>query len=257
MQGDLFQNPHLSKEPQRNITSGEEISADNIKMEAGWKKVLADEFGKPYFKEIKSCLVKEYKSGHTIYPPGGQIFNAFNKTPFDKVKLVILGQDPYHGPRQANGLCFSVSEGVRQPPSLQNIFKELNHDLGIPVPISGNLEQWASQGVFLLNTVLTVRAGNAASHSHFGWQYFTDSVITNLSALKPNLVFILWGRYAQGKETLIDTSKHHIIKSPHPSPFSANNGFFGSRPFSRANQYLEENSIPPVDWKLQVPGPTG
>lgn len=218
-------------------------------IENSWLELLSDQFQSDYFKRLKEFLVDEKKK-YKIYPPGSEIFAAFNYTTFDKVKVVILGQDPYHGPGQANGLCFSVRDGISKPPSLQNIFKELHNDLGLPVPESGNLEKWARQGVLLLNATLTVRAGQAGSHQNKGWETFTNEAIRALSEKKQNLVFILWGKYAQEKETLIDPFKHYIIKSAHPSPFSAERGFFGSKPFSRTNRYLENNGIEPIDWDL-------
>lgn len=219
-------------------------------IEPSWLPALEEQFNSDYFKNLKNFLVEE-KQKHTIYPPGSLIFSAFNRTPFDKVKVVILGQDPYHGPGQANGLCFSVSSGIKQPPSLVNIFKELRDDLGIPIPTTGNLEPWADQGVLLLNATLTVRAHQAGSHQKQGWETFTDAVIKKLSDEKEGLVFILWGRYAQSKESLIDDRRHMIIKSPHPSPFSANNGFFGSKPFSKANEYLQVWGKEPIDWRIE------
>ncbi len=206
--------------------------------------------GKPYFEQIVFFLKQEKQSGKTIYPPGPLIFNAFEKTPFDKVKVVILGQDPYHGAGQAHGLCFSVPDGITPPPSLINIFKELNADTGTPVPASGNLEKWANQGVLLLNAMLTVRANSPASHSKIGWENFTDAVIRLLSDKKHGIVFILWGRFAQDKQELIDATKHHILKAAHPSPFSANNGFFGCRHFSKANELLAQERLEPIDWRL-------
>ena len=218
-------------------------------IEDSWKAVLAEEFQKPYFPKLKAFLQEE-KARYTVYPAGKNIFNAFNTTPFDSVKVVILGQDPYHGPGQAHGLAFSVQDGVPFPPSLQNIFKELQDDIGCPYPQNGNLTHWAQQGVFLLNTVLTVRAGQAHSHKEQGWEQFTDAVIRTLSREKDHLVFILWGRPAQMKGAMIDASKHMIIRAPHPSPLSAYRGFFGSKPFSRTNDYLEARGIAPIDWRL-------
>jgi uracil-DNA glycosylase len=222
----------------------------NVQMEAGWKKVLEAEFSKPYFLQIVHFLKTEKILGKTIYPPGSQIFNAFEMSPFEKTKLVILGQDPYHGPGQAHGLCFSVPDGVRPPPSLQNIFRELNTDTGMPIPQTGNLTSWARQGVLLLNAYLTVLANAPASHSQVGWGEFTDTVIHKLSDLKNNLVFLLWGKFAQEKQSLIDETKHYVLKAAHPSPFSADKGFFGCRHFSKANTYLMKNGIDPIDWKL-------
>lgn len=225
------------------------MSNINPVIEKSWLSELSDEFKNPYFAELKNFLVEEKKK-YRIYPPGSEIFAAFNYTPFDRVKVVILGQDPYHGARQANGLCFSVNNGIRQPPSLQNIFKELQNDLGYSIPTSGNLEKWAHQGVLLLNATLTVRAAQAGSHQGRGWEQFTDAAIQHLSDKRENLVFILWGKYAQAKESMIDPFKHHIIKSPHPSPFSADRGFFGSKPFSKTNAFLRQHGIPAIDWKL-------
>ncbi|TVR70968.1 MAG: uracil-DNA glycosylase [Marinilabiliales bacterium] len=218
-------------------------------IEDSWKELLTDQFAAPYFTELKGFLVDE-KSRFSVYPPGSLIFSAFNLTPADKVKVVILGQDPYHGAGQAHGLCFSVPDGIKPPPSLANIYKELNSDLGIPVPSHGNLEKWARQGVLLLNATLTVRAGQAGSHQNRGWETFTDAVITSLSRNSTGIVFMLWGRYAQAKEGLIDTSRHRVLKAAHPSPFSAASGFFGCRHFSRANRLLEESGREPVDWSL-------
>ena len=218
-------------------------------IENSWKQELSDEFQSEYFIELKSFLLEEKKK-FTIYPPGSEIFAAFNYTPFDKVKVVILGQDPYHGPGQANGLCFSVKSGISKPPSLQNIFKELYSDLGIPISLNGNLENWAKQGVLLMNATLTVRSGQAGSHQNKGWENFTDTAIKALSDKKQHLVFILWGNYAQAKQLLIDPLRHLIIKSAHPSPFSAERGFFGSKPFSKCNSYLKEKGIGEIDWNL-------
>jgi len=219
----------------------------DVKIEPSWKAVLKEEFEKPYFEYLVNFVKSEYKT-HTVYPPGNRIFSAFDFTPFNEVKVVIIGQDPYHGPNQANGLCFSVADGVRQPPSLQNIFKELRDDLGVTVPVSGNLERWAKQGVLLLNATLTVRASQAGSHQNKGWETFTDAVIQKLYDEKENHVFILWGAYAQKKGSIIDTAKHFIIKSTHPSPFSAHNGFFGSKPFSKTNAYLKKENMQEINW---------
>lgn len=222
------------------------------KMESGWKEVLKEEFQKPYFPALKEFLIKE-RARHTVYPPGPQIFAALNQTPFDKVKVVILGQDPYHGPGQAHGLSFSVPEDIAPPPSLINIFKELRSDLGIAFPGHGNLEKWAHQGVLLLNATLTVRASHAGSHQKKGWETFTDRAIELLSEKRKNLVFILWGNYARQKTSIIDTSKHKILTAVHPSPLSASRGFFGCRHFSATNQYLMQNNIAPIDWNLNSP----
>ncbi len=219
------------------------------KIEAGWLEVLRPEFGKPYFDDLKAFLVEEKKQ-YPVFPPGNRIFAAFDHTPFGKVKVVILGQDPYHGYGQAHGLCFSVPDGVPPPPSLVNIFKELSTDLDIHVPQSGNLEKWADQGVLLLNATLTVRANQAGSHQRRGWENFTDEVIRQLSARCTGLVFILWGSYAQAKDVLIDTSKHFILKAVHPSPLSVYRGFFGCRHFSKTNELLLKAGKAPVDWKL-------
>ena len=224
--------------------------SDNVNIDPSWKKELEAEFGQAYFFEIKQFILAEKNKGKRVYPPGSQIFNAFNLTPFEKVKVVILGQDPYHGPGQAHGLSFSVPQGIPQPPSLVNIFKELKSDLGIDPPKHGNLESWAKQGVLLLNAVLTVNEAEAASHKNAGWEKYTDAVIKTISDRKEHVVFILWGRFAQNKETLIDSHKHFIIKSAHPSPLSAYAGFFGSKPFSKANAYLRELGIEEIDWKL-------
>ncbi len=222
----------------------------DVKIEASWKEVLKGEFSKPYFQQIPLHLKTEKSQGKTIYPPGSLIFNAFNTTPFDKVKVVILGQDPYHGAGQAHGLCFSVQKGVPPPPSLVNIFKELQDDIGVEIPNHGNLTHWAQQGVFLLNASLTVRAGEPMSHSKIGWAEFTDTVIQKISEHKKNVVFLLWGKFAQEKRVLIDESKHCILRSVHPSPLSAHGGFFGCKHFSKTNAYLVSKGIDPVDWSL-------
>lgn len=214
-----------------------------------WKEVLKAEFVHPYMDELKAFLLEE-KQHHTIYPHGSHIFNAFNSTPFESVKAVILGQDPYHGAHQAHGLSFSVQSGVPLPPSLQNVFKELVDDIGCPFPKSGDLTPWAEQGVLLLNTILTVRAGEPFSHKARGWERFTDQVIRLLSEQREHIVFILWGAPAGKKAALIDESRHHIIRSPHPSPLSSYRGFFGSKPFSRTNAYLQSHRIAPIDWRL-------
>ncbi|MDB5197968.1 MAG: uracil-DNA glycosylase [Flaviaesturariibacter sp.] len=222
----------------------------NVKMEDSWKRVMTDEFSKPYFKQIVDHLKIEKQQGKTIYPAGANIFHAFDATPFEEVKVVILGQDPYHGPKQAHGLSFSVQRGIHPPPSLVNIFKELKEDVGMPIPTHGNLESWAKQGVLLLNASLTVRAGEPMSHSKIGWHHFTDCVIAKVSELREHVVFILWGKFAQEKIALIDTTKHLVLKSAHPSPLSAHNGFFGSHPFSKANAYLVKQGLHPIDWSL-------
>ncbi len=217
-------------------------------LEESWYEALKNEFESTYFVGIKTFLIEE-KRHYVVYPPSNLIFNAFNLTPFDKVKVVILGQDPYHNVGQAHGLAFSVPDGVQIPPSLQNIFKELNSDIGMPIPKSGNLENWAREGVLLLNASLTVRANMAASHARIGWQQFTDAAIRALSEKKEHLVFILWGNYAIAKESLIDHSKHLVLKTVHPSPLSASRGFFGCHHFSQTNQYLINNGIQPIRWE--------
>lgn len=222
----------------------------NPQLEPGWVAALADEFNEPYMFELKKKLLAEKQKGRLVYPPGPLIFNAFNSCPFDKVRVVILGQDPYHGPGQAHGLCFSVPAGVEQPPSLKNILKELGADLRIPPPTHGDLSGWAARGVFLLNAILTVRANSAAAHQDFGWQRFTDQAISVLAQKRDHLVFMLWGRYAQDKASLIDPARHLILKAPHPSPLSASRGFFGCRHFSKANRYLVEQGLAPIDWRL-------
>ena len=222
----------------------------DVKIESSWKELLKPEFNKPYFQQIVLHLKTERLKKKIIYPPGGFIFNAFDKTPIDRVKVVILGQDPYHGPGQAHGLCFSVQMETPPPPSLNNIYKELHNDIGIKIPNHGNLTHWAEQGVFLLNASLTVRAGEPMSHSKIGWAEFTDTVIKKISDEREHVVFLLWGKFAQEKKALIDESKHLILKAAHPSPLSAYSGFFGCRHFSKANAYLISKGIDPVDWKL-------
>ena len=219
----------------------------DVKIEQTWKDKLQTEFSKPYFEGLTEFVRNEYTT-HTVYPPGGLIFNAFTHCPFNQTKVVIIGQDPYHEPRQAHGLCFSVNEGVQFPPSLQNIFKEIAEDLNIPVPQNGNLERWASQGVLLLNATLTVRAHAAGSHQNKGWETFTDAVIHRLAEEKEHVVFILWGAYAQKKGSFIDVNKHLVLKSPHPSPLSAHRGFFGNKHFSKANEYLINTGQAPINW---------
>ena len=219
----------------------------DIKIESGWKEHLKDEFEKPYFTDLTKFVKAEYTT-QKVYPPGKLIFNAFEKCPFDKVKVVILGQDPYHEPGQAHGLCFSVPDGISLPPSLQNIFKEIRNDLDIPIPKSGNLERWAEQGVFLLNATLTVRAHQAGSHQKKGWETFTDYVIRMLSDSGEHLVFLLWGAYAQRKGELINANKHLVLSSVHPSPLSAHRGFFGNHQFSKTNEYLFAYGKEPIKW---------
>jgi uracil-DNA glycosylase len=222
----------------------------DVKIEPSWKAQLAEEFKQPYFGEIANFLKVQKQAGKTIYPPGPLIFNAFNTTPFDEVKVVILGQDPYHNPGQAHGLSFSVPKGIPPPPSLVNIFKEIREDLDLPVPQHGNLEHWAKQGVLLLNAALTVEAHQPMSHSKVGWHHFTNDVIRILSERKEHLVFMLWGGFAKSKQELIDKNRHHILTAAHPSPLSAHNGFFGCRHFSKANQWLKEKHLDPIDWSL-------
>lgn len=222
----------------------------NVRIEESWKKKLANEFEQPYFQTLATYLKTEIAAGKTVYPPGPLIFNAFDTTPFDKVKVVILGQDPYHNPHEAMGLSFSVPKGVKVPPSLQNIYKEIEADLGFPRPLHGDLTHWAKQGVFLLNAMLTVEKGRAASHQQIGWQFFTDAVIKKLSTEREHLVFMLWGNFAKRKKELIDTEKHLVLESAHPSPL-AGNAFSGCRHFSRANNYLKMNDLEPIDWQIQ------
>ncbi|MGV3528612.1 MAG: uracil-DNA glycosylase [Flavisolibacter sp.] len=222
----------------------------DVKIEPSWKAVLQDEFKKPYFKQIVEHLKTEREQGKTIYPPGSLIFNAFNQTPFDQVKVVILGQDPYHGPGQAMGLSFSVPRGIMPPPSLVNIFKELQDDTGMRIPQHGDLTAWARQGVMLLNASLTLRAADPMSHSKIGWHLFTDAVISKISQQRTRVVFLLWGKFAQEKTKLIDDSKHLVLKAAHPSPLSAHNGFFGCRHFSKTNEYMVKNGMDPINWAL-------
>ena len=223
--------------------------APKPKIEESWLRMLSSEFEQPYFVALKSFLLEE-KRKYTVYPPGSLIFNAFERTPFFDVKVVILGQDPYHGAGQAHGLCFSVPDGVKPPPSLVNIYKEIQSDLGIAPSSAGNLECWANRGVFLLNATLTVRASAAGSHQNKGWEQFTDKAIQTLSAKRENIVFLLWGNYARAKRNIIDTRKHLVLEAPHPSPFSANNGFFGCKHFSKANEFLTQNGIETIDWSV-------
>jgi uracil-DNA glycosylase len=219
----------------------------DVKIEQKWKEVLAPEFERPYFKELADFVKSEYKT-KKIYPPPAHIFEAFNRTPFDDVRVVILGQDPYHGAGQAHGLCFSVGHGVRTPPSLVNIYKEIKADTGEDAPNDGNLEHWAEQGVLLLNATLTVEAGKPGSHQHQGWEEFTDAVIHALAEQKEHIVFMLWGAYAQKKGAFIDREKHLVLEAPHPSPFSADRGFFGCKHFSQANAYLFAHGSDPIEW---------
>ncbi|MBO7432712.1 MAG: uracil-DNA glycosylase [Salinivirgaceae bacterium] len=219
----------------------------DVRIEQSWKQRLQTEFDKPYFEQLTQFVRTEYQT-RTIYPPARLIFNAFNLCPFDKVKVVIIGQDPYHGAGQAHGLCFSVQDGVQFPPSLRNIFKEIHDDIGTPVPLSGNLTRWAEQGVLLLNATLTVRADEAGSHQRRGWETFTDAVINAVASEKQNVVYILWGSYAQQKAAMVNRSQNLVLESVHPSPLSASRGFFGNHHFSRANQYLIEHGKEPVVW---------
>ncbi|NER58953.1 uracil-DNA glycosylase [Pseudomonas sp. MAFF212428] len=223
---------------------------DRIKLEPSWKEALRAEFEQPYMQQLREFLRQEYAAGKEIYPPGPLIFNALNSTPLDQVKVVILGQDPYHGPGQAHGLCFSVQPGVAAPPSLVNIYKELQRDLNIPIPNHGYLQSWAEQGVLLLNTTMTVERAIAASHAKKGWESFTDRVIQRVSEQQPSVVFLLWGKHAQGKATLIDGTRHLVLKSVHPSPLSAYRGFIGCGHFSRANKFLEQHGLAPIEWAL-------
>jgi len=222
-----------------------------IKLDDKWLKVLNEEFETEYFQKLKKFLQEEKQSSQIVYPPSSQIFAALNYTPLEKVKIVILGQDPYHGQGQANGLCFSVSEGITPPPSLKNIYKEIESDLGFKPPSHGNLSSWSKHGVLLLNTVLTVRAGMPASHQNIGWETFIDAIISKLNSQRSNLVFLLWGNFARGKKALIDSEKHLILEAAHPSPFSAYNGFFGCKHFSKANDYLKRHQINPVNWEVK------
>ncbi|MGF7138014.1 uracil-DNA glycosylase [Roseimarinus sediminis] len=219
----------------------------DVKIEPSWKEVLADEFDQAYFQHLASFVKQEYQK-HPVFPPGNEIFNAFNLCPFEKTRVVIIGQDPYHGPGQAHGLCFSVREGIAFPPSLRNIFKEINNDLGTKLPESGDLSRWATQGVLLLNATLTVRAHSPGSHQNKGWETFTDAVIRAVSEKHSHLVFLLWGAYAQRKGAMIDSQKHLILKSVHPSPLSASRGFFGNNHFSLTNEYLRANGAEPIVW---------
>lgn len=220
----------------------------NVNIHPSWKEVLADEFNKPYFELLINYVKQEYAT-HTCYPKGSNIFSAFDYCPFNEVKVVILGQDPYHGPNQANGLCFSVNDGIAKPPSLVNIFKEINEDLGQPIPQSGNLERWAKQGVLLLNATLTVRQGQAGSHQGKGWETFTDAVVQKISEKKEDIIFLLWGGYAKKKGAKIDRSKHEVLTSGHPSPLSANKGhWFDNKHFSKANELLSSKGKPTIVW---------
>ncbi len=222
----------------------------DIKLEESWKHVIGEEFQKPYMGNLRNFLLERKQQGATVYPTGDNIFNALNSTPFNQVKVVIIGQDPYHGPNQAHGLCFSVRGGIKPPPSLVNIYKELHDDVGINIPNHGNLQKWADQGVLLLNSVLTVERGTPASHQGKGWEAFTDAVIHKINEEKEHVVFMLWGSYAQKKASFVDRSKHLVLTAPHPSPFSVHRGFFGCRHFSKANEYLKAHGQQPIDWQV-------
>jgi len=223
---------------------------DRVKLENSWKAVLQDEFEQPYMKQLGEFLRREKAAGKVIYPPGPMIFQALNSTPLERVRVVILGQDPYHGASQAHGLCFSVQPGVAPPPSLQNIFKELKRDLNLDIPSHGYLQHWADQGVLMLNTSLTVEQGVAGSHAKMGWQRLTDRIIEVISEKRSDVVFLLWGAHAQSKAKLIDPTRHLLLKSVHPSPLSAHRGFIGNGHFSRVNQFLKQRGLEPIDWKL-------
>jgi len=219
----------------------------DVKIESSWRNLLQEEFTKEYFKELASFVRDEYAK-HQVYPKGSEIFNAFSHCPFDKLKVVLLGQDPYHGPGQAHGLCFSVRDGVKMPPSLVNIFKEIKSDIGKEIPLTGNLERWADQGILLLNATLTVRAHSPGSHQNKGWEQFTDAVIRGISERKEGVVFLLWGAYAQKKGQVIDDKKHLVLKAPHPSPFSVERGFYGCKHFSKTNKFLSERGLSEISW---------
>jgi len=233
------------------MSEGQASNKREIQLEESWKTRLEPEFKEPYMGELREFLLSRKSAAAVIYPAGSKIFNALNSTPFEQVKVVILGQDPYHGPGQAHGLCFSVRLGVPTPPSLINIFKEIESDLGIPTPDHGCLQSWASQGVLLLNAVLTVERGNAGAHQDKGWERFTDQVIRRLNSERDALVFMLWGSYALKKGSVIDRARHCVLSAPHPSPLSAYRGFFGCRHFSKANEYLKQHNLEPVNWELQ------
>ncbi len=228
----------------------EQHPADQVQIDPSWKEALYQEFAKPYFQRLKAFLKEEKQSGASVFPPGKFIFHAFNTTPFDQVKVVILGQDPYHGPGQAHGLSFSVQHGVAIPPSLRNMYQELQQDVGISIPNHGNLEPWARQGVLLLNSLLTVRASQPGSHKGKGWEAFTSAAIAALNRSKEGLVFLLWGRYAQEKGAVIDPEKHLVLRAAHPSPFSAHKGFFGCQHFSQVNAFLEQQHQSPINWQV-------
>lgn len=225
------------------------MESSTPQLESSWLKALRSEFEQDYMTQLKKALLAEKKQ-YQVYPPSGEIFAAFNHTPFEQTKVVIIGQDPYHGPGQANGLSFSVRRGVKPPPSLVNIFKELQSDLAVPISNHGDLTSWADQGVLMLNAVLTVRHKTPGSHKNWGWQRFTNQAIQTLSENRENLVFLLWGSFARGKRSLVNSDKHRVLEAPHPSPFSAHNGFFGCRHFSKTNQYLQEHGLSPIKWEL-------
>ena len=241
-------------QPEETDMNDDTAKDKKVKIRPGWLGRLENEFEQPYMAELRQFLVEEKQAGKQIYPPGSEIFTALNETPFEDVKVVILGQDPYHGPGQAHGLCFSVQPGVPAPPSLMNIYKEMATDLGIPPASHGHLISWARQGVLLLNSVLTVESHRAASHRNRGWEIFTDRIVHIIDAEKESVAFILWGAYAQKKGAFIDRNRHLVITSPHPSPLSASRGFLGSRPFSKVNHWLEEKGQQPVNWRLPGDG---
>lgn len=226
------------------------MSVTNVKLDESWKQHLLPEFSQQYMLQLRQFLLQQKQAGKVIYPKGSEYFSALNLTPFDQVKVVILGQDPYHGPKQAHGLCFSVQKGIPFPPSLRNILTEIHNDLGIPVPSHGCLNYWAEQGVLLLNSVLTVEQARAAAHQGKGWEQFTDAVIRELNDKRSDIVFLLWGSYAQKKGQFIDSEKHCVLKAPHPSPLSAHRGFMGCRHFSKANEYLKSRNLSPIDWSV-------
>jgi uracil-DNA glycosylase len=238
---------YLYQKAEKWAQTGNDVSMADVRLHPSWKAVLGEEFAKPYFEDLISFVKQEYTTNR-VYPPGNRIFSALDHTPFESVKVVILGQDPYHGPGQANGLCFSVNEGIAIPPSLRNIFSEIKSDLNIAIPENGNLERWADQGVLLLNATLTVRAHQAGSHQNKGWETFTDAVINALSTEREGLVFMLWGGYARKKGAIINTGKHFVLSAPHPSPLSAHRGFLGCRHFSKCNRFLAKNGKEEIKW---------
>lgn len=244
--------PSMEQQKLKDIQQNNQIIDSNVKLDSSWKKRLLTEFEKEYMKSLRTFLKQETQNKKVVYPRGTEYFAALNSTPFEKVKVVILGQDPYHGPNQAHGLCFSVKPGVAVPPSLLNIYKELKRDLGLEIPIHGHLQKWADQGVLLLNATLTVEASKAGSHQGKGWETFTDKIVEVLNEEKTNLVFLLWGSYAQKKGECIDSKKHLVLKAPHPSPLSAHRGFLGCQHFSKTNNYLKANGIVSIDWSLPL-----